>query len=102
MRTCAFDCVLLDFNLPGTDGLDFLSAVAVDGELPSAVVLITGQGSDVIAVEAMKRGAQDYLVKDRVNASSLLRAVTQAVSQVELRRKLAGSLRDLTAANQAP
>ena len=101
MRTCAFDCVLLDFNLPGTDGLDFLSAVAVDGELPSAVVLITGQGSDVIAVEAMKRGAQDYLVKDRVNASSLLRAVTQAVSQVELRRKLAGSLRDLTAANQA-
>ena len=101
LRTGTFDCVLLDFNLPGIDGLDFLSAVAVDSELPSAVVLITEQGNDVIAVEAMKRGVQDYLVKDRVNASSLLRAVTRAVSQVELRRKLADSLRDLTAANQA-
>ncbi len=101
LRTGTFDCVLMDFNLPGIDGLEFLSAAAVDGELPSAVVLITRQGNDVIAVEAMKRGVQDYLVKDRVNASSLLRAVTQAVSQVELRRKLAGSLRDLMAANQA-
>ncbi len=101
LRAEEFDCVLLDLNLPSMDGFEFLSTAAVDGELPCAVVVITGQGNEATAVEAMKRGVQDYLVKDRVNPANLWRAVTQAISQVELRRRLAGSLRDLTTANLA-
>ena len=49
----------------------------------------------------MKRGVQDYLVKDNINAGSLRRTLTQAVAQAELRQRLDGSLRDLTAANLA-
>lgn len=101
LRKDTFDCVLLDFNLPAMNGIEFLAAAAVDGELPCAVVLITGKGNEAVAVEAMKRGAQDYLVKGQVNATSLWLAMTQAVFQVELRQRLTSSLRELSAANLA-
>jgi hypothetical protein len=101
LRADQFDCLLLDFNLPDMTGLKFLTDASVDGELPCAVVLVTGQGNEAIAVEAMKRGVQDYLVKDQVNESSLWRSLTQAVTQAELKQRLAVSLRELTASNLA-
>ena len=101
LRTHNPDCVLLDYSLPDMTGLDFLTAAAVDDELPCAVVFVTGNGNEAIAVQAMKRGAQDYLIKDKVNANSLWRSITTAVIQTELRQRLAVSLRELTAANAA-
>jgi DNA-binding NtrC family response regulator len=99
LRAQNFDCVLLDFSLPDVTGLEFLAEAVIDGELPCAVVLITGHGNETIAVEAMKLGVQDYLVKDHVNEGRLWRAIVRAVSQRELRERLAQSLRALTAAN---
>ena len=90
---------MLDFDLPDMTGLEFLSDAAAGGDLPCAVVLDTGQGNEAIAVEAMKLGARTIYVKDQVTAASLWRAITTAVTQTELRQRLARSLRDLTAAN---
>ena len=101
LRTQKPDCVLLDFNLPDMTGLEFLVDAAGAGELPCAIVLVAGQGSEAIAVEAMKLGIQDYLVKDQITASSLRRSVTTAVTQTELRKNLARSMRELTAMNAA-
>ena len=101
LREATFDCVLLDFNLPDMTGLDFLAAATGEGGLPCAFVLVTGQGSEGIAVQAMKRGALDYLIKDHVSASSLWRAMTTAVTETELRQSLAKSHRELVAANVA-
>jgi FixJ family two-component response regulator len=99
LRAQTFDCVLLDFSLPDVTGLEFLNDALVNGGLPAAFVLITGHGDEAIAVDAMKLGVQDYLVKDHVNEGRLWRAIVRAVSQRELHLRLAESVRALTAAN---
>jgi len=95
LRAGRVDCVLLDFRLPDMTGLEFLATAAIGGDIGCAVVLVTGQGNEDIAVAAMQQGAQDYLVKDRINEDSLWRAMTRAVLQVELRQRLAASHRAL-------
>ena len=58
----SFDLVLSDFNILGFEGLQVVEAVhSKDARVP--VVIVTGTGSEEIAVEAMKRGAADYVIK---------------------------------------
>lgn len=73
------DCILLDQMLPdglGTALIDQLYVAEDRGRLP--IVMITGRGSEEVAVAAMKRGAIDYIPKDGVSAESLGRAVRHA------------------------
>ncbi len=59
------DLILLDYHLPDMDGVEFLAELAADGgELPVPVMLLTGAQDIAIAVDAMRRGARDYLIKD--------------------------------------
>jgi PAS domain S-box-containing protein len=59
------DCILLDYHLPDMSGLDFLQALAdEEGEIALPVMMLTGSDSVGVAVEAMRRGVRDYLVKD--------------------------------------
>lgn len=58
------DCILLDYHLPDLTGVEFLSELAEDsGELPMPVVMLTGSDNAMVAVDAMKLGARDYVVK---------------------------------------
>ena len=57
-----FDLVLSDFKIAGFEGLQVLNTIhQKDPEIP--VVIVTGTGSEEIAVEAMKQGAADYVIK---------------------------------------
>jgi signal transduction histidine kinase/BarA-like signal transduction histidine kinase len=101
LQTSGFDCILLDLCLPDVNGLEFLDAAMAGCDLTSAVVVVTGCNDEALAVEAIRHGVQDYLVKDQVNPNSLWRAITRAVLQKELSHRLACSLQDLRATNAA-
>jgi signal transduction histidine kinase len=82
-----FDCAIVDYQLPGEDGLEGITALR--DRLPfMAIVMSTGQGDEAVATEAMKRGAADYISKSRMNASSIERAITNAVERSALQRKV--------------
>ena len=57
-----WDILVLDINLPGTSGLDYLRELVASGKAPP-VIMITAHGSERTAVEAIKAGAYDYLAK---------------------------------------
>lgn len=88
LQKSTVDCILLDYRLPGEDGLALLEKItALKGEIVPIIVL-TGQGSEKIAVATMKKGASDYVVKDTISAIGLRRVVTNAIEKAELRRRI--------------
>jgi len=98
-----FDLVLLDYQMPAMSGLDVLSAIRrAHRTLP--VIMLTGMGDERVAVEAMKRGAHDYLKKDEMSLADLARAIITVLQrkhledQLEDQRRLAD--RDLRMARE--
>lgn len=79
------DCILLDHRLPDGDGIEFLPKT-VEAEIP--VVLFTAYGSETLAVQALKAGADDYLAKRGIDGRALRRAVDAAITQAQLRARL--------------
>ncbi len=60
---CAWDVLLLDFQLIGDSGLDVLKLLREERGLDLPVVMVTGQGSEDVVAQAMRLGATDYVVK---------------------------------------
>lgn len=98
----SFDCVLLDYYMPREDGIDVLNAIRINPSQPTIpVIMMTGAGSEDIAVSAWKSGAADYLSKDKINMNSLQRAVINAVEKTRLRQKVVQHAAELEEANSA-
>jgi len=76
------DCIVLDYNLPDDDGLAVLDALGERiGVRPLPVVFTTGQGTETVAAEAVRRGAADYLVKGTITPVRMRLAVRWAVER---------------------
>ena len=74
----AFDGVLLDFQLPDADGLEILHQARARG-IAVPIIMLTGRGDELMAVEMIKAGAADYLPKAKLTPESLARALRNAV-----------------------
>jgi sigma-B regulation protein RsbU (phosphoserine phosphatase) len=77
------DCILLDYNIPGTNSLELLD----DLRLHAPVVMLTGVGDEAVAVAAMKAGALDYLSKNDFSADSLDLAIRGSIEKADRHRR---------------
>ena len=86
LRAERFDVVITDYDIAGFTGLEVLDAVqAVQPEAP--VILVTGTGSEEIAVSALKKGAADYVVKSTGHIQRLPSLIAAVVERVALARE---------------
>ncbi len=80
------DCVLLDLLLPDADGLEAVNAVlAVDHDVP--VVVLSSHDDHGLALQAVREGAQDYLVKGTIGPEGLARAVHFSIHRQRISRQ---------------
>jgi len=92
------DVILLDLGLPESTGLDTLAAV-VDATEFVPIVVLTGLRDQEVGIDAIQRGAQDYLVKDEVTGDLLARSIRYAIERNHQERERARQLEQLEALN---
>jgi two-component system response regulator AtoC len=78
-----FDVLLTDFRLPNEDGMKLI-ARAKSLSKPPVCILMTAYGSEELAVDAMKRGADDYIAKGRLQIEELEMRIARALKQQNL------------------
>jgi light-regulated signal transduction histidine kinase (bacteriophytochrome) len=91
LQLCDRDCpdvILLDYLLPDADGLAFLQELTKRLDCLPIVIMLTGQGNESVAVEAMKYGVKDYLVKGELTREKLTTAVTNTLNTQQLQTQI--------------
>jgi CheY-like chemotaxis protein len=85
LRVVHFDLVLLDLSLPDSEGLDTVIR-AREQARSTPIVVLTGLADEQMAIDALQAGAQDYLVKGRMDGHSTLRAIRYAIERARRER----------------
>jgi signal transduction histidine kinase len=85
LAALAYDCAILDYNMPDMDG------VTLAGEIRAAfpylpIVLMTNFGDEMLAAEALRSGISDYIPKSRITEESIRRAVDRSIHVCEQAR----------------
>jgi DNA-binding NarL/FixJ family response regulator len=93
------DCVLIDHNMPGGSGLEWTRRI-LERYPNMAVIMLTGAGNEKIAVEAMKAGASDYLMKGSIVPEELYRSIRGAAEKSAMRKTIEAQQRELLAAER--
>ncbi|HEU5047200.1 MAG TPA: response regulator [Rickettsiales bacterium] len=80
-------CILLDYSLPGHNGIEVLKQVR--SQFPFVpVVMLTGQGNEEVAVSAIQEGAQNYIAKANITPESLQRVIESAIERCVLHKRI--------------
>ncbi len=89
-----FTVVLLDLNLPDSEGLETLTQIHASDQ-NVVVIILTSLDDEKTAVEALRKGAQDYLVKGQLNPDLLLRSIQYSIERKRIEQDLVKREREL-------
>ncbi len=93
------DAILLDLGLP--DGQGLANVTRLRGVAPRVpIIIMSGNDDEAVAVAGVRDGAQDYLVKGRIEADGLTRALRYAIERQEVETRLAAALETQQEANR--
>jgi len=93
LRQGGVDVILLDLSLPDGHGIDTVGRVHnVAPHVP--IVVMTGNDDDLLAIEGVRHGAQDYLVKGRVESDLLVRSLRYAIERKRIEDRLNAKTRE--------
>jgi DNA-binding response OmpR family regulator len=82
-----YDLILLDLTLPDSDGLSSIPQL-LDKDPNTAIVVLTNTNDTELAIEAVRQGAQDYLVKRQVKPDILVRSCKYAIERKRVLEQL--------------
>jgi len=82
-----FDVILLDLGLPDSTGVETLKKIQVF-KMKSPVVVMTGLDDEDAALESLREGAQDYLVKSRLTSDNILRGIKYGIERMKIQELL--------------
>ena len=81
------DCILMDYHLPDHNGIDCVKEISKIQLNLIPVIMMTGQGSELIAVQALRSGISDYLVKDGLDPSILKDTILSVIQKNNEKKK---------------
>jgi diguanylate cyclase (GGDEF)-like protein len=88
-RQASFDIVLLDYRMPKRDGIEMILELRNEPKDNSiAIVMMSASEDEDLALDCIKAGAQDFLVKSEITEVRLKRALLQAATRFELEKQL--------------
>jgi signal transduction histidine kinase/DNA-binding NarL/FixJ family response regulator len=82
------DIILLDYLLPDSNGIELLQEFATQLEVMPSVIMLTGEGSEAVAVQAMKLGAKDYFIKGQLTSENLANSVVNILREQKLKSQI--------------
>ncbi|MDP2865086.1 MAG: GAF domain-containing protein [Elusimicrobiota bacterium] len=88
LRSARPELVVLDYSLPGMNALQLITRLKDEAVPVPPFILVTGRGDEAVAVESMKAGALDYIVKDAAFLENLLPTAKKALEKAALQLKL--------------
>src|SRR5262245_28188227 len=83
-----FDVVIVDLHLPDSTGLSTVTKIKEQLFKNVPLIVMTGLNNDETGMEAVKLGAEDYLIKGKIGTHSLLRSIRYAIERNKLRKEL--------------
>lgn len=87
IRDTKFDCLVIDYNMPGKNGMWLIDQVRIiNSHIP--IIMLTGVGDEQIAVQALKKGAQDYIPKLKISQYNFPEVILAAIAEKRREHRL--------------
>ena len=75
------DCIILDYYFPVMNGLEFITEFRSNQKVDTPIIFLTGQGNEKVAVESIKTGAFDYIIKSEISGPLLNKSIIKGIQK---------------------